>query len=153
MAQWIRKDHVVTIKKKDYGYGDDIPVKDVDPKVMEKYKAKGWVGSIPKPGAVSGKDAYEAKIAQHIADKKEIIKAKDEAEARVAELENSGVTPEALKEAQDALKASEKANEVLVSEVKSLKKEKTDLETSCTSLGKEKKALEAQVAKLKKADK
>lgn len=155
MANWLRKETNAKIDGNSYGYGDEIPssaLAKVDKKVLEKWKVKGWIGAIAKPGVISGKDAYEQKIAQLQKDKEILTNEKQEEASknkefsdRIKELEDEGSIQDQVKKLKEELDASHAAE---------LKKLKEDLDASHgNELQKLKDAHAAELKKLKEGKK
>lgn len=136
MASWLRKETNAKIDGKSYACGDEIPASalaKVDKKVLEKWKTKGWIGAIAKPGVISGKDAYEQKIAQ-LQDDKKLLTEEKQAEAtknkelsdKIKEFEGKGSIQEQVKKLKEELDAShaeelKKRSDGFVEELKGLK--------------------------------
>lgn len=82
--QWLREGHTIRIGKEVIGYGDDIPVSKISKKVLDKWKERGWVGSVAKPGVISGKDALDQQISELSAANKTIQTERDGLKEKVA---------------------------------------------------------------------
>lgn len=83
--QWLREGHTIRIGKEIINYGDDIPVSKISKKVLDKWKDNGWVGSVAKPGVISGKDALDQQISELSTANKEIQTERDGLKAKAAE--------------------------------------------------------------------
>jgi len=81
----MREGHTIRIAGETYAFGDEIPSSKVDSKTLKKWKEKGWVGSVAKPGVISGRDKLEEQISDLSTANKVIQVERDELKAQVHE--------------------------------------------------------------------
>lgn len=74
---------VLSVKGKDYGYGDDIPTKGISPERIAQLKKKGKIGEVP----VAGPSPEIARLNARTAELEAIVKA---AQKGMEELEAEG---------------------------------------------------------------